>query len=71
MQISEPVTAHVILPFIVQVSTLHEYTSSGVLMFLFTPKLLSETGITEGDITKVGYYTGFVVGTFLGYYFDS
>ncbi|KIJ40518.1 hypothetical protein M422DRAFT_60558 [Sphaerobolus stellatus SS14] len=44
MQISEPVTAHVILPFIVQ--------------------LVEDTGVTGGDITRVGYYTGFVESLF-------
>ncbi|KAF8589036.1 MFS general substrate transporter [Ramaria rubella] len=40
MQLAEPMTTHVMGPFIVQ--------------------LIMETGITNGDVTKVGYYTGMV-----------
>ncbi|KAF8524888.1 major facilitator transporter [Hysterangium stoloniferum] len=44
MQLAEPITAHLMLPFIVQ--------------------LIVDTGVTEGDITKVGYYTGLVESLF-------
>ncbi|KAF8589035.1 member of major facilitator superfamily multidrug-resistance, DHA1 sub-family [Ramaria rubella] len=40
MQFAEPMTTHVMGPFIVQ--------------------LVLETGITNGDVTKVGYYTGII-----------
>ncbi|KAF8589027.1 MFS general substrate transporter [Ramaria rubella] len=42
--LAEPITAHVMLPFIVQ--------------------LVQETGITGGDVTKVGYYTGLIESLF-------
>ncbi|GJJ13589.1 hypothetical protein Clacol_007845 [Clathrus columnatus] len=44
IQLAEPITAHIILPFIVQ--------------------LIQDTGVTNGDITRVGYYTGLVESLF-------
>jgi hypothetical protein len=58
--LAEPITSTVILPFIVQVCASHEpcFASRRITSI---SKLVEETGITGGDVSKIGYYAGLVV----------
>jgi hypothetical protein len=59
LQLAEPITFTVILPFIVKVSTKPLCFANGRLMIV--RQLIDETGITGGNASKVGYYAGLVV----------
>jgi hypothetical protein len=64
LQLTEPLTSHVIHPFAPQVCCISSRINSGVLNFIWQ-QLVRDTGVTKGNESQVGYYVGILVSTLI------